>query len=142
MTRGAAALIYGGEGVIEGVSGRLIVLDPKHPKNMVAGTNQKLFDVDALRPLPAKRSGRGARARLLAIEDLRLIVLSLVWPFLPHGFGVPGRSIPAWAWLTELARKTDAGRSGHARRARRSSKCGGKALVSHQSAGPRPEGAK
>jgi hypothetical protein len=108
MTRGAAALIYGGEGVIEGVSGRLIVLDPKHPKNMVAGTNQKLFECDAYGRYRLSEAGAALEQVLLAIEDLRLIVLSLLWPFLPHGFGVPGRSIPAWAWLRKLADQTGA----------------------------------
>jgi hypothetical protein len=108
MTRGAAALIYGGESLIEGVSGRSIVLDPKRPKHIVCETNDKLFECDAYGRYRLSEAGVEFGQGLLAIEDLRLIVFSLLWPFLPHGFGVPGRSIPAWAWLTELARKTDA----------------------------------
>jgi hypothetical protein len=86
----------------------LIVLDPKHPKNMVAGTNQKLFEYDAYGRYRLSEAGAELEQVLLAIEDLRLIVLSLLWPFLPHGFGVPGRSIPAWAWLRKLADQTGA----------------------------------
>jgi hypothetical protein len=106
MTRGAAVLIYGGESLIEGMSGRSIVLDPKRPKHIVSETNDKLFGYDIYGRYRLSEVGVELERVLLSIEDLRLIVFSMLEPFLPHG-GVPG-SLPAWAWLRELADQTGA----------------------------------
>ena len=105
MTHGAAALIFGGENVMEGVSGRLIVLDPKRPKHIVTEANDKLFEYDAYGRYRLSEAGVELERGLLSIEDLRLIVFSLFWPFLPNGFGTPGHSLPAWAWLRKLSTK-------------------------------------
>ena len=107
MQHGAAALIYGGESIEEGLSGRLIVLDPKHPKHIVSGTNCKLFEFDIYGRYRLSEAGVELERVLLSIKDLRLIVFSRLEPFLPHG-GVPG-SLPAWAWLRKLADQTGAG---------------------------------
>jgi hypothetical protein len=109
MQRGAAALIFGDEHVMEGVVGRLILLDPKQPKHIVTEANHKLFEygvADGLYEL--SKAGVELERRLLSIKNLRLVVFSALWPFLPNGFGRPGHSIRAWAWLRKLADQTGA----------------------------------
>jgi hypothetical protein len=106
MQHGAAALIYGNESVEEGVSGRLIVLDPKRPKHIVADTNHKLFEYDIYGRYRLSEAGAELERTLLSIKDLRLIVFNKLGPLLPHGGG-PG-SLPAWTWLRKLADQTSA----------------------------------
>jgi hypothetical protein len=106
MTRGAAALLYGR--AEWRLSGRLILLDPKRPKHFVTEANHKLFECDAYGRYRLSQAGTELEQVLLSTKDLRLIVFNLFWPFLPDGFGAPGKSLPAWAWLRKLSADTGA----------------------------------
>jgi hypothetical protein len=104
---GAAVLLYGDGRARKGFSGRLIVLDPKRPKHIVSGTNHKLFEDDAYGRYHLSEAGVELERVLLAIEDLRLIAVNLLWPFLPDDFGA-GPSLPVWDWLRKLSAETGA----------------------------------
>lgn len=106
MARGAAAMIFGSERVVEGVSARSILLPSSGGRPSIRRIG-KLFCNDGGK-YELTRDGLGLQASLFAVNDLRLVVISDLAPFLPRGFGRDGESLPALAWLSSLARETGA----------------------------------